>query len=181
MADHESDNDYPLAKTKARRMLALGLEQKQRTTGLGQREIAEKLGYKSSVVLSHMALGRVPIPIDKAPSIAKELDLDPGEFLISVLEQRHPDIAFQTLLNVSFSSDRTVARLEAAAGCSLNDLPDETISVLEEVVAARTPKRRWLTIQEAPIMDLIRRLRPKVTTEGLDQTDRQSLAQALSK
>jgi hypothetical protein len=162
-------------------MLELGLREKQRETGQTQRDIAIKLGYRSSVVLSHMSVGRVPIPVDKALDIADALDLDRDAFVLAVLDQRHPDIDFRRLFNVTFSSDRTAARLEAAAGCSLDDLPNETVTVLEEVGAARTPKRRWLSVTEAPVMDLIRRLRPRVSTDGLDNADAEAIEQALSR
>ncbi|HXH51963.1 MAG TPA: helix-turn-helix transcriptional regulator [Sphingomicrobium sp.] len=179
MSSKDADDPFKLRGTKAQRMLELGLREKQRAAGLTQRDIAEKLGYKSSVVLSHMSIGRVPIPVDKALDIAEALDLDRDAFVLAVLDQRYPDIEIHRLFNVTFSSERTAARLEAAAGCSLDDLPNETVTVLEEVVAARTPKRRWLTIAEAPVMDLVRRLRPRVSTDGLDNADAEAIEKAL--
>lgn len=179
MTEKEAEGRPDYRGTRAQRMLELSLREKQRETGQTQRDIAIKLGYRTSVVLSHMSVGRVPIPVDKALDIADALDLDRDAFILAVLDQRHPDIDFRRLFNVTFSSERTAARLEAAAGCSLDDLPSETVSVLEEVVAARTPKRRWLTVTEAPTMDLIRRVRPKVTSEGLADIDREGIEQAL--
>src|SRR5438874_5215931 len=179
MTDIEAEGRPHFRGTSAQRMLELGLREKQRATGLTQRDIAKRLGYKTSVVLSHMSVGRVPIPVDKALDIADALDLDRDAFVLAVLVQRHPDIDFRRLFNVTFSSERAAARLEAAAGCSLDDLPTETVSVLEEVVAARTPKRRWLTVTEAPVMDLIRRLRPHVTSDSLDEADREEIEKAL--
>jgi transcriptional regulator with XRE-family HTH domain len=181
MTDKDADDPFKLRGTKAQRMLELGLREKQRATGWTQKDIADKLGYKSSVVLSHMSIGRVPIPVDKALDIADALDLDRDAFVLAVLDQRYPDIGVHRLFNVTFSSERTAARLEAAAGCSLDDLPDETVAVLEEVVAARTPKRRWLTIAEAPVMDLIRRLRSRVGTAGLVSADAEAIEKALGR
>jgi hypothetical protein len=128
-----------------------------------------------------MTLGRVPIPIDKAERIATALGLDPKAFLLAVLEQRHPDIDFQSLFNISYSSEPTVSRLEAIAGCSLDDLPADTISMLEEVIAARHPRRRWLAPSELQTMALIRDLRPNSAAEGLSDADRESIKKALNR
>lgn len=179
MTDIEVEGRSDFRGTRAQRMLELALSEKLRATGLTQRDIAIPLGYKSSVVLSHMSTGRIPIPVDRALDIADKVGLDRDAFLLAVLDQRHPDIDFHRLFNVSFSSGRVVARLEAAAGCSLDDLPSETVGVLEEVVSARTPKRRWLTVTEAAVMDLIRRLRPRVSSDGLQDGDREAIETVL--
>ena len=65
------EGDYPLKETVATRMLAKALEDAARDRDLSQRQIARQLGYKGSVVLSHMALGRVPIPIDRVPDFCR--------------------------------------------------------------------------------------------------------------
>ena len=174
-------DSHPLLGTTAQRMLELGLKQTQLKTGKNQRQIAiDHLGYKSSVVLSHMALGRVPIPVDRVTEIATALDLDPDVFMLAVLEQRFPNFDFRKLFNVTFSSDRTVARLEAVAGCSLDELPEETIEILREVVAARAPRRRWLSLAEVTAMDLLRRLRPNMNSDGFANEDEASIRDALA-
>ncbi len=147
--------------------------------GRSQRAVAADLGYKSSVVLSHMGTGRVPIPVDRAREIAKQLSMDSDAFLRAVLEQRYPEADFRALFNVSYSSNRTVAKLEAIGGCSLDDLPAETQSVLEEVTAARHPRRRWLSTAELSTLELIRALRPDSSVSGLSDEDRQSIEKAL--
>ena len=176
---HEMPDAYPLKDTRATIMLAEAMKAAQ-VSGRSQRDIATKnLGYKSSVVLSHMTAGRVPIPIDRAEEIASALGMDTQTFQLAVLEQRFPDVDFKTLFNVAYSSDRTVGRLEAVAGCSLNDLPADTRAMLDEVVAARNPKRRWLEPAELATIDLIRRLRPDSPSEGLSEVDRQAIEKAL--
>jgi len=155
-------------------MLERGMKAAQ-AAGRSQRQVAAELGHRSSVVLSHMTLGRVPIPIDNAERIATALGLDPKAFLLAVLEQRHPDIDFKSLFNISYSSAATVGRLEAIAGCSLDDLPAETRAMLEDVVGARSPRRRWLALSEIATTELIRELRP----EGLTADDRQTIEKAL--
>lgn len=171
-------SDYPLKDTRAQAMLEGAMKSAQ-ASGQSQRDVAAKLGYKSSVVLSHMTAGRVPIPIDRAGDIAKALGLDPKAFLLAVLEQRFPDVDFNSLFNVAYSSDRTVGRLEAIAGCSLDDLPVETRSMLEEVVAARNPRRRWLAPAELTVMELVRQFRPDSARSGFSEEDRQAIEKAL--
>jgi hypothetical protein len=107
--------------------------------------------------------------------MAAALGMDSDAFLVAVLEQRHPDIDFKSLFNISYSSAATVGRLEAIAGCSLDDLPAETRAMLEEVVGARSPRRRWLALPEIATTELIRDLRP----EGLTADDRQAIEKAL--
>ena len=170
--------DYPLKGTRAQAMLENAMKLAQ-AKGRSQREVAASLGYKTSVVLSHMTVGRVPIPVDRAKYIAKELGIPADAFLIAVLEQRFPEVDFNKLFNVTYSSGRTVARLEAIAGCSLEDLPPETRAILEEVVAARNPRRRWLAPAELDTMELIRNLRPDSSLNGLSDEDRQAIEKVL--
>lgn len=164
--------------TRAQMMLDEGLRRAQ-AAGRSQRVVAKELGYKTSVVLSHMGSGRVPIPVDRAREIAVNLSLDGDAFVLAVLEQRYPEIDFRALFNVSYSSNRTVAKLESIAGCSLDTLPNEALSVLEEVVAARNPRRRWLAPAELAAIDLIRSLRPDSPYGGLSDDDRQAIEKAL--
>jgi hypothetical protein len=173
-----AEGDYPLRGTRAQIMLEAAMKTAQ-ASGRSQREVATELGYKSSVVLSHMTTGRVPIPIDRAKDIAGALDMNGDSFLLAVLEQRLPDIDWRSLFNISYSSGRTVGRLEAIAGGSLDDLPAETRGMLEEVVAARNPSRRWLAPAELTTTELIRHLRPDSRQSGLTEEDRRLIEQAL--
>lgn len=170
--------DYPLQGTRAQVMLDEAMKRAQ-AAGRSQRAVALELGYKSSVVLSHMASGRVPIPVDRAPEMATKLGMETTVFVLAVLEQRYPDFDFRSLFNISYSSNLTVARLEAIAGCSLDDLPAETRSMLEEVVAARHPRRRWLSPAEVSTMELVRNLRSNGSIGGLSDGDREAIEKAL--
>ena len=166
--------------SRAQVMLEEALRRAQ-AAGRSQRTVAAELGYKSSVVLSHMGLGRVPIPVDRARDIAMQLDMDSDAFLMAVLEQRYPGADFRALFNMSYSSNRTVAKLEAVAGCSLDELPVETKSMLEEVIAARHPRRRWLSTAELATINLVRSLRPDSPFSDLSEDDRQAIEKALTR
>lgn len=169
------DTDYPLATSEATKMLAAGLKQAEEEKGLSQRTIAKQLNYKSSVVLSHMALGRVPIPIDRCLEIARLLKLDSGKFLMAVLHQRHPDIDFARLLGAGkVASGKTkgeeqyvVSELEAIAGRSLDELPVDKVNVMREVVGDPSPQRRWVSFGELPTVELIRNTHPRGLTPAM--------------
>lgn len=89
---------YPHSETLATQMMADAFRKLELNNGPSQRQMAARLGYKTSVVLSHMALGRVPVPIDRASQLAHALGMDEREFLLAVLEQRHPGIEFRRIL-----------------------------------------------------------------------------------
>jgi transcriptional regulator with XRE-family HTH domain len=180
-----SDDDYPLARTAAANMLAEGLQRAVVEHGLNQRAVARKLGYKTSVALSHMALGRAPIPIERATDMARILDLDPSAFLHAVLKQRHPDVDFLKLLGAAPASatptndNYIVQDLEAIAGCPLEELSNERRMVLMEMLGVSDPSRRWLSVNELAVMEMIRRAFPAVATQPLDAATREKLKTAL--
>jgi hypothetical protein len=175
----ESD-DYLFANSEATKMLAAGIERVANGTGATQRDIAKQLNYKTSVVLSHMALGRVPIPIDRVPDIARVLALNPSAFLLATLKQRHPDIDFDALLGVQMPSESALAaELEAIAGAALDELPSETRQILREVVGSRQPERRWLAHTELPIVELLRSRFPEIGPKGLSRSQREMLIACL--
>lgn len=170
--------DYPLANSEACRMIAKAFEDaaKDPNRGWSQRYIAKTLGYKTSVVLSHMANGRAPIPVDRAVDIARLLKMDNGAFLMAVLEQRHPDIDFKRIFASLSRSGKSAApvsgsilleELEAIAGMSLDDLPVQTVNVLREIIADRNGARRVLRMSEVPLIEHIRKAHP----EGLSPAD----------
>jgi len=162
--------NYPLANSLATRMLHEAFEKINEEKGMSQRQIAPLLGYKSSVTLSHMAIGRVPIPIDRAVDFARFLGMDPGEFLIAVLEQRYPELNVRRVLGALSKHGKAtvsktpvsvlVAELESIAGQSLDGLPVQTINVLREAVSDKNAPRRWMNMGEVPIIENLRRAKP---------------------
>lgn len=181
MSDREAvQTNSRLADTEATKMVAEGVERLQAATGMTQRDIASRLGYKTSVVLSHIVTGRIPIPIDRATIIARELDLDPAALLIATLKQRHPEIDFDMLLGVEVSDKNPIAvELEAIAGQPLDRLPAATLSILREVVGAAKPERRWLSSAELPVIEVFRQRYPTLHSEGLKPDDRRRLSEWL--
>ena len=180
--DPMADLDYPLAKTRAATMLASGIQRASEERGLSTRKIGMLLNYKQAVVLSHMASGRVPIPIDRAEEFADVLQLDKTAFLAAVVEQRHPEVDWSLLASGASPSDEagTLAHdLEAIAGRSLAQLSVDQRRVLREVVAEQYPRRRWLSVHEIPVMALIREHRPAINELGMDSADRAALISAL--
>lgn len=183
MAD-ETRNEFPYAATEAAEMLRNGLHA-QKANGLSLRRLASLLGYKQATVLSHMSSGRVPIPIRKAAQIAEVVKLPFQHFLIAAAKQRHQNVRegsqeegsltyLATGLNAPSAAHRVnafAAELAVIAGQSLDELDSETKRVLREVVAQRQPFRRWLSLAELPVVQLIRHARPSFRQEGLNLAD----------
>lgn len=178
---NEAKEDYPLASSDATMMLSEALNRVQKEEGWSQRQVAKLLDYKTSVVISHMASGRVPIPVDRALDFARLLKIDPGNFLLAVLQQRHPEIDFTRLLSgitrrsAVSSSSRTargfvVQELESLAGVELDALPKGTVNVLRDAIADREPRRRWAALSEVPLLAIIRKHHP----DGLSHEQRQA-------
>ena len=169
---------FPFRDTTAALALSDGLRRLSRDKGTSLRQLARDLGLKQAVVLSHMASGRMPIPLDRAEQLADALDLDKQNFLFSVLEQRHNSTNWRQEL-ASPASDEVVVELEAIAGHPLHRLSGEQIAVLREVAAEPRPRRRWLTIHEVTAVEHLRRLRPMLHVHGLSVTDMRSIENAL--
>lgn len=176
--------DYPLANTEAARMLAAGLEKVNDEKGWSQRQVARMLNYKTSVVLSHMASGRVPIPIDRALDFARLLGMDSAAFIMAVLEQRHPSIDFRRVLasfgkakgNAPSANSALLQELETIAGMEFDSLPVPVVNVLRDVVADRNPTRRFMSMSEVPLIDHLRKERP----EGLSPAEMKKVQEYIS-
>jgi hypothetical protein len=159
-----ASSDFDYKSTRAAQMLAEGLRHASSERGLSVRQLGKKLHYKQAVVLSHWATGRVPIPIDRAVEVAREVGLPQREFLLAVLEQRHRDVDWNLITGFK---DDLVEDLEDIAGKPLSTLSPEHQTVMKEVVAESRPQRRWLTVNEVPVMQAIREQAPYVRSDGL--------------
>lgn len=127
------------------------------------------MGYRQAVVLSHMASGRVPIPIDRATDIAREVGLPPKKFLQAVLQQRHPEVEWELLTT---PGDPLCAELEILARKPLSSLSEGHQRVVREAVRDPDPEARWLSIPEIPAVKLFRELFPDLSKSGLSASDR---------
>jgi hypothetical protein len=173
--------EHPFAGTQATQMLKDGLTRAADDRGLSTRAAARELGYKATVVISHMATGRAPIPLDRAVEIAQVVGLDVPTFYAAVLEQRYPgSLAILRLDGRQRSlDDDFLEELQVIAGGRLSDLSADHKDLIREVVSARSPKRRWLSLLELPVILLLRRLRPDLPQSGMRPADAEALEQAL--
>jgi len=167
------DNDYQFADTTAARMLSQGLARAKEEHGTSVRQLGKKLGYKQAVVLSHMASGRVPIPIDRAEDLAEALKLDKASFLQAVVRQRYPTVAWHLLSGgfQSSESDGLAQELEAILGAPLKNLNQEQRAVMREVALDPEPRRRWLTVHEIPAVQELREIYPNMGRKGIPMRD----------
>jgi hypothetical protein len=146
-----------------------------RARGTSVRSLGKKLGYKQATVLSHIAHGRVAVPMKRAADIALVVELPPEDFLSAAVEQRTP-----TAAEYLGGRDRGFGfELGLISGQSLDQLNDEQKQVAREVVADERPTRRWLSLAELPAIMLLRELRPNITQSGLSSKDRLAIEQAL--
>lgn len=167
------ENVFQFADSAAARMLSEGLTRANEEQGLSIRQLGKQLGYKQAVVLSHMASGRVPIPIDRAEDFADALRLDKRAFLQAVIKQRHPTVSWDILSSAGGSSvtDDLTHELEVIIGTSLKSLTKEQRGVMREVAADSSPRRRWLSVHELPVVEMFRKAVPAFGAEGLDRAD----------
>lgn len=168
--------DYPYANSEATRLLSDAINRMTETKQGSLRQLAGKLNYKSAVVLSHMRTGRLPIPIDRAMEIAKITQLDGPTFLLAVLAQRYPDVNFSDAIGQPLGASHSapqgaeamlLADLVKAAGKPISELSREQLGVIREVVAEAHPRRRWIGLNEASVVENIRRVYPEVSRDGL--------------
>lgn len=179
-----SARDLDLGETPAAKMLAAALKRASEERGLSLRQLAKVLNYKQAVVLSHMSLGRVPIPIDRAEDLAEVLDLNKRAFLQAVVAQRHPDVDWSLLSGAEQTPskpDHLAQELEAILGAPLSSLSSGQRRILREVANDSRPDRRWATVQELPAIELIREWRPTFREDGLSDDDRNALMAVLSR
>lgn len=171
---------HPYRDSTAARMLAEAIRRKQ-AAGFSLRRLAPTLGYKQSTVLSHMANGRIPVPMARAREIASVMGISQSEFLIAVMEQREPEASMMLMagsIELALPLQSFAEELEEIAGRSLDELSAEQKEVMRKVVVDPNPTRRWLAEAEIPAINLLRRFRPPGQSE-IDATDRELIAKAL--
>lgn len=160
--------NFPFVDTRAATMLRDGL-QAAKKAGSSARQIAFRLGYKQPVVLSHMAAGRVQVPLERAIEIAEHVGISASEFLLAALEQREPRVAQMFASNGldGKSEDDFYWQLRAIARGPLSDLPAERKQILREVVSDMRPAERWLALAEISTVRALRKEFPRFREDGL--------------
>ena len=181
------EGDFPLKDSQAARMLQDGFDNKSRNDQMSQRSLSQILGYRNSTALSHMCIGRVPIPVERAVEFARILGMDSSEFLYAVLEQRYPGTDFRRLLGGRGKSakaappdEAVLADLEAFAGMPLANLPSPRMELLKEVLADANARRRMVSPHEAVIIEELRKAAPEITKNGLPLATRKQLVEVLA-
>lgn len=158
---------------------------RMKVEGTSLRQIGKILGYKQATVISHMANGRVAIPMRKASEIAEAVGLDPARFIISVAAQRQPAEYRLALATggetIGAERQGLAAELELIAGQPLDCLPASHKRILREVVAEANPGRRWLELAELSAAEAIRAWRPNLAKEGLSPSDDKRLRDLLAR
>lgn len=175
-----SDKTFPHADTQAARMLQSALDEAKAQNKTSLRSIAKTLGYKQAAVLSHMASGRIPIPIARAEDIATALDINPAIFMKMVLNQRHPSIS--VLLDGERTNQFSLESQfdDTGFGRGLRNAKPSQMRIIQEVLRDVDASERWISIPEVYLVKLIRQLRPDVVSEGLSRDDLQRLSSALA-
>lgn len=69
-------------------MLAKGIKD----SGLTQRDIADRVGFKHPNVLSMMKQGLTKVPLDRIPALSQALGLDQTRFLLVAVEEYHAGV-----------------------------------------------------------------------------------------
>lgn len=120
---------------------------------LTQREIAKKLGYEKSNIITMFKQGHSPVPINKVPALARALDIDPAWLMRLALREYHPEI-LETISStmgfvVTLHEIEIIKELRAATGDSDPRLSDPRVSdpgqraKLEEFARALVTVRPW--------------------------------------
>ena len=165
-------DQYPNAESEAAVCLRRALDRLKREEKRSLRSVARELGYKQPVTISHMANGRMLIPVERAHDIALVAGIDPEYFQKIVLKQRYPNVEF------NFQQEqRTMFQLSSDVSSALGEFEDGQMPslsqsrVIREVLRDERAAERWLSPHELLTVQIIRRLRNNFTAEGLSAPD----------
>lgn len=173
-----TEASHPYVDTAAAKMLSGAVERYTNLNRGGLRALATKLGMKQATVLSHMANGRMAIPLDRAPQLALVLGMDPVNFTKLVLKQRSPEVFAVLEEEYADRTDQAMAKQLAQLEAVLvggDAFPPDVLRIIAEVVRDRKPDERWLAIGEVAAVRELRKLRPA----GLDEMDLHLLRMAM--
>ncbi|OHD05596.1 helix-turn-helix domain-containing protein [Sphingopyxis sp. RIFCSPHIGHO2_12_FULL_65_19] len=155
---------HPFAEDQATKMLDRALALTKEKSGKNLTEVASAIGI-SKATLSHMAVGRAPIPIDRAHDLANHLNMEPRTFVMAVLNQRHPEAMAIVAGSELQSNGKQDRQLDWVLSRPVAELSDDQVTIIREVARDARPRERWLSVSEVPTVNAIRRLRPNGTTQ----------------
>ncbi len=69
-------------------MLSEAIEQ----SGMTQREIADRVGFKSPNIITMLKKGDTRVPLNRIPALAQALGMDERDFLITAIAEYHPGV-----------------------------------------------------------------------------------------
>lgn len=166
------------AKNGAAEMLAGALREYTSRHRGGLRALAAELGFKQATVLSHMGNGRMAIPLERAPLLARHLGMDEVRFTWAVICQRYPEAAAALTETGSVGPHWSSGAMKQIAPlvASLDEVSPDRLAIIAEVIRDSCPSERWLKVPEISAVKVLRRLRP----EGLTQFDQEAVHAALS-
>ena len=61
-------------------------------SGLTQREIAERAGFRHANMISMMKQGLTRVPLNRIPALARTLGMNEQDFLLTAIQEYHPGI-----------------------------------------------------------------------------------------
>jgi hypothetical protein len=126
-----------------------------------------------------MASGRIPIPLERAEEIANVLDINPRGFIKMVLKQRYPNMPLPVEDDVTNHLAFIGEINRTSVDLDLSSATPSQLRIVREVLWDDRASERWLSPHEVFFVNLIRKLRPDVTKDGLSFDDLQKLRLAL--
>ena len=174
------DTPFPHAETDAARTLQSAINKAKVKNKTSLRTIAKTLNYRQAAVLSHMASGRIPIPVERAEKIAVALDINPSAFMKMVLKQRYPNMSLAVEQHV-FEHHALLNGLDTSLPPGLNNATPSQMRIIREVLRDEHASERWLSPHEVFFVSEIRRLRPDIIADGLSSDDLQQVRLALGR
>jgi transcriptional regulator with XRE-family HTH domain len=174
------DNQFPYADSRAALVLQSALGRAKTQKKMSLRAIAKALNYRQAAVLSHMASGRIPVPVERAEEIAVALDINPSAFMKMVLKQRYPNMSLEVEQHV-FDHHALLSGLDTNLPPGLNNATPSQMRIIREVLRDDHASERWLSPHEVFFVSEIRKLRPDVIADGLSSDDLKQVRLALGR
>jgi len=159
----------PYAGTRAAAMLKEALARYTSQHKGGLRALAGVIGMNQATVLSHMATGRIGIPLDRVQQFAEVLDLNVEAFSLAVIEQREP--AMLSLLQSVYRVETEGTDSAERAGLireirAAKVLSPRQISLIRDIVRDPELSTRVVTGRESELIWKIREARPMGPEDG---------------